>query len=154
MERLGLWGDGAAFKSFDSFLASITKRGLGKWHSFQPREQEEKKDKEGERGRNFALTPYPTPRCFFCTHLLASSSQSELLEQELTLLNWQKRCISRSLIFKIFPGASEMLAMEMKASGMYVSRGLSFRQAEVMHNFRNGIVIFCCNQKFFYHTEI
>lgn len=24
-----------------------------------------------------------------------------------------------------------MLAMEMKASGMYVSRGLSFRQAEV-----------------------
>ena len=25
-----------------------------------------------------------------------------------------------------------MLAMEMKASGMYVSRGLSFRQAEVM----------------------
>ena len=49
MERLGLWGDGTAFKSFDSFLASITKRGLGKWHSFQPREQEEKKDKEGER---------------------------------------------------------------------------------------------------------
>ena len=47
-----------------------------------------------------------------------------------------------------------MLAMEMKASGMYVSRGLSFRQAEVMHNFRNGIVIFCCKQKFFYHTEI
>ena len=37
MERLGLWGDGTAFKSFDSFLASITKRGLGKWHSFQPR---------------------------------------------------------------------------------------------------------------------
>ena len=39
MERLGLWGDGTAFKSFDSFLASITKRGLGKWHSFQPRLQ-------------------------------------------------------------------------------------------------------------------
>ena len=37
MERLGLWGDGTAFKSFDSFLASITKRGLGKWYSFQPR---------------------------------------------------------------------------------------------------------------------
>ena len=37
MERLGLWGDGTAFKSFDSFLTSITKRGLGKWHSFQPR---------------------------------------------------------------------------------------------------------------------
>ncbi|CAH3176312.1 unnamed protein product, partial [Porites lobata] len=58
MERLGLWGDGTAFKSFDSFLASITKRGLG---------------------------------------------------------------------------ASEMLAMEMKASGMYVSRGLSFRQAEFVN---------------------
>ena len=47
-----------------------------------------------------------------------------------------------------------MLAMEMKASGMYVSRGLSFRQAEVMHNFRNSVVIFCCNHNFFYHTEI
>ena len=31
-------------------------------------------------------------------------------------------------------GASEMLAMEMKACGMYVSRGLSFRQAEVSIN--------------------
>ena len=31
----------------------------------------------------------------------------------------------------LFLGAAEMLAMEMKASGMYVSRGLSFRQAEV-----------------------
>ena len=30
MERLGLWGDGTAFKPFDSFLTSITKRGLGK----------------------------------------------------------------------------------------------------------------------------
>ena len=28
-------------------------------------------------------------------------------------------------------GALEMLAMEMKAAGMYVSRGLSFREAEV-----------------------
>ncbi|XP_020605433.1 protein strawberry notch homolog 1-like [Orbicella faveolata] len=58
MERLGLWGDGTAFKSFDSFLTSISKRGLG---------------------------------------------------------------------------AAEMLAMEMKASGMYVSRGLSFRQAEFVN---------------------
>ena len=30
-----------------------------------------------------------------------------------------------------FLGVAEMLAMEMKTSGMYVSRGLSFRQAEV-----------------------
>ena len=30
MERLGLWGDGTAFKSFEAFLTSITKRGLGK----------------------------------------------------------------------------------------------------------------------------
>ena len=30
----------------------------------------------------------------------------------------------------ISTGAAEMLAMEMKASGMYVSRGLSFKQAE------------------------
>lgn len=29
-------------------------------------------------------------------------------------------------------GALEMLAMEMKAAGMYVSRGLSFREAEVL----------------------
>ena len=28
-------------------------------------------------------------------------------------------------------GAAEMLAMEMKSAGLYVSRGLSFRQAEV-----------------------
>ena len=34
MERLGLWGDGTAFKSFESFLTSITKRGLGKMGSF------------------------------------------------------------------------------------------------------------------------
>jgi len=39
--------------------------------------------------------------------------------------------MSVSLIFIIL-GAAEMLAMEMKASGMYVSRGLSFRQAEVL----------------------
>ena len=28
-------------------------------------------------------------------------------------------------------GVAEMLAMEMKSSGMYVSRGLSYKQAEV-----------------------
>ena len=104
------------------------------------------------RGRNFALTPYLTPRCF---------SAHISLRRPHNLNSW-----NRSLHFSIggndvsqghlksFLGASEMLAMEMKASGMYVSRGLSFRQAEVMHNFRNGIVIFCCKQKFFYHTEI
>ena len=56
MERLGLWGGGAPFKSFEHFLDSVQRRGLG---------------------------------------------------------------------------VAEMLAMEMKASGMYVSRGLSFREAEV-----------------------
>ncbi|XP_033638096.1 protein FORGETTER 1-like [Asterias rubens] len=55
MERLGIWGEGAAFKSFENFLDAIHKRGLG---------------------------------------------------------------------------VAEMLAMEMKASGTYVSRGLSFREAE------------------------
>ncbi|XP_038050120.1 protein FORGETTER 1-like [Patiria miniata] len=55
MERLGMWGDGASFESFEKFLEAITKRGLG---------------------------------------------------------------------------VAEMLAMEMKASGMYLSRGLSFKQAE------------------------
>ncbi|KAJ8030843.1 Protein FORGETTER 1 [Holothuria leucospilota] len=55
MERLGLWGEGAPFSSFDHFLENINKRGLG---------------------------------------------------------------------------AAEMLAMEMKASGMYVSRGLSYKEAE------------------------
>ena len=29
MERLGLWGDGTPFKSFETFLDGITKRGLG-----------------------------------------------------------------------------------------------------------------------------
>ncbi|ESO98737.1 hypothetical protein LOTGIDRAFT_158685 [Lottia gigantea] len=55
MERLGLWGDGAPFKSFEQFLDSVQKKGLG---------------------------------------------------------------------------IAEMLAMEMKTTGMYVSRGLSFKQAE------------------------
>ncbi|XP_019644077.1 PREDICTED: protein FORGETTER 1-like [Branchiostoma belcheri] len=55
MERLGLWGSGAAFKDFEQFLEAIQRRGLG---------------------------------------------------------------------------VAEMLAMEMKGSGMYISRGLSFRQAE------------------------
>ena len=56
MERLGLWGEGLAYRNFESFLESITRRGLG---------------------------------------------------------------------------AAEMMAMEMKSAGMYVSRGLSFKQAEV-----------------------
>ena len=30
MERLGLWGDGAAFKSFQEFLDTIHKKGLGR----------------------------------------------------------------------------------------------------------------------------
>ncbi|KAK7104354.1 uncharacterized protein [Littorina saxatilis] len=57
MERLGLWGDGAPFRSFVEFLDTVQKKGLG---------------------------------------------------------------------------IAEMLAMEMKSSGMYVSRGLSYRQAEFM----------------------
>jgi len=31
MERLGLWGDGAAFRSFDDFLTTVQKKGLGKY---------------------------------------------------------------------------------------------------------------------------
>ena len=37
-----------------------------------------------------------------------------------------------------------MLAMEMKASGMYVSRGLSFRQAEVIKFFYFLVVDYLC----------
>ncbi|XP_033119248.1 protein FORGETTER 1-like isoform X2 [Anneissia japonica] len=55
MERLGLWGDGAAFKTFGQFIDAINRRGLG---------------------------------------------------------------------------IAELLAMEMKSSGRYLSRGLSFKQAE------------------------
>ncbi|XP_025103699.1 protein FORGETTER 1-like [Pomacea canaliculata] len=55
MERLGLWGDGAPFQSFEQFFETVHRKGLG---------------------------------------------------------------------------VAEMLAMEMKSSGIYVSRGLSFRQAE------------------------
>ncbi|KAK3607117.1 hypothetical protein CHS0354_014268 [Potamilus streckersoni] len=57
MERLGLWGVGAPFKSFEQFLDSMHRKGLG---------------------------------------------------------------------------MAEMLAMEMKMSGMYVSRGLSYKQAEFL----------------------
>ena len=39
MERLGLWGEGTAFKTFDSFLEGITKRGLGKITVLVCREQ-------------------------------------------------------------------------------------------------------------------
>ena len=56
MERLGLWGEGAPFKNFETFLKTVEEKGLG---------------------------------------------------------------------------MAEMLAMEMKSTGMYVSRGLSFKQAEV-----------------------
>lgn len=62
MERLGLWGEGAPFRTFEQFLDSVQRKGLG---------------------------------------------------------------------------MAEMVAMEMKTSGMYVSRGLSFKQAEV----RNGMVL-------------
>ncbi|CAC5397982.1 Protein strawberry notch homolog 2,Protein strawberry notch homolog 1,Protein strawberry notch,Protein FORGETTER 1 [Mytilus coruscus] len=57
MERLGLWGEGAPFKTFEGFLDTVHKKGLG---------------------------------------------------------------------------MAEMLAMEMKMSGMYISRGLSYKQAEFM----------------------
>ena len=57
MEGLGLWGEGLPFRNFNSFLESISRRGLG---------------------------------------------------------------------------AAEMLAMEMKSAGVYVSRGLSYKQAEVV----------------------
>ena len=56
MERLGLWGRGLPYQTFESFLSNITQRGLG---------------------------------------------------------------------------AAEMIAMEMKASGVYVSRGLSYHDTEV-----------------------
>ncbi|XP_060078626.1 uncharacterized protein LOC132558114 [Ylistrum balloti] len=57
MERLGLWGEGAPFRSFEQFLDLVQKKGLG---------------------------------------------------------------------------MAEILAMEMKTSGMYISRGLSYKQAEFM----------------------
>ena len=31
MERLGLWGEGAPYKSFEQFLVSVQKKGLGKY---------------------------------------------------------------------------------------------------------------------------
>jgi len=31
MERLGLWGEGAVFSSFDAFLDTVQKKGLGKF---------------------------------------------------------------------------------------------------------------------------
>ena len=59
MEGLGLWGDGLPFSNFESFLESVSRRGLG---------------------------------------------------------------------------AAEMLTMEMKSAGVYVSRGLSYRQAEASNS--------------------
>ena len=34
MERLGLWGAGSTFGSFEGFLDSLTKRGLGNYLIF------------------------------------------------------------------------------------------------------------------------
>ena len=31
MERMGLWGDGAPFKTFERFLDTVHKKGLGKY---------------------------------------------------------------------------------------------------------------------------
>ena len=33
MERLGLWGDGATFKSFEEFIDIVQRKGLGKCNS-------------------------------------------------------------------------------------------------------------------------
>ena len=30
MERLGLWGEGATFKSFEQFIDTVQRKGLGK----------------------------------------------------------------------------------------------------------------------------
>ena len=75
MERLGLWGEGAPFRSFEKFLETVQRKGLG---------------------------------------------------------------------------VAEMLAMEMKSTGMYVSRGLSFKQAEVRNIFVLFTVDWCTafSQKF------
>lgn len=66
MERLGLWGRGLPYQTFDSFLSNITQRGLG---------------------------------------------------------------------------AAEMIAMEMKASGVYVSRGLSYHDTEVGSSLCVGVSV-------------
>ena len=49
-----------------------------------------------------------------------------------------------AILISFISGAAEMLAMEMKASGMYVSRGLSFRQAEVIKFFDFVVVDYLC----------
>lgn len=69
MERLGLWGRGLPYQTFESFLSNITQRGLG---------------------------------------------------------------------------AAEMIAMEMKASGVYVSRGLSYHDTEVGSSLCVGVWVDGC----------
>ena len=61
----------------------------GLWYEVRKREKNKERERERERGRNFALTPYPTTGCFSCSHLLASSSQSEPLEQATFYITWQ-----------------------------------------------------------------
>ena len=48
------------------------------------------KNKEGERGGSFALTPTPTPRFFFCFHHFLPCQRSERLKQASGILTWQK----------------------------------------------------------------
>lgn len=56
--------------------------------------------------------------CFIFLHLPCAKSCGKLRKSVCAFSWWHV-------------GALEMLAMEMKAAGMYVSRGLSFREAEV-----------------------
>ena len=94
MERLGLWGDGTPFKTFETFLEGITKRGLG------------------------LLFNFSSTHCAFSCH-------------DFTVFVQKSNVVQFTCFLYIYIGALEMLAMEMKAAGMYVSRGLSFREAEV-----------------------
>ena len=47
MERMGLWGDGAPFKSFDQFISTVEKKGLGKAPCFRGNLQRDVENLDG-----------------------------------------------------------------------------------------------------------
>lgn len=117
MQRLGLWGEGAAFRSFEVFLETVQKKGLGLLI--------------------FYIFSSCRTSCQLLIQLFADFSYSSFVIDLIN--NHLLKVISIVIvkfdlplqIFCVIIGVAEMLAMDMKSSGVYLCRSLSFKQAEV-----------------------
>lgn len=117
MERLGLWGPGAAFSTFQSFLDSMKKRGIVSGG------REEGQCKAAE--------------CC-CAPGQLGSERHGLSSSTCIVLACTMTACPATCPFPACPHRQtflEMLSMELKGDGLYVSRGLSFRCAALPHTF-------------------